>query len=169
MEIAGPEGGGKTEVALRFISEAEKTRVAWIEDRLTIYPCAFLKSQIDLRRVLFVESPESDSGSEILWAANQILRSQVFGIVVIGEGSFTETELRRLQLAAEKSKVSVIMLRGAPSRQGLWPISTQIEVHRTPDRQLSIQVLKHRLISNWGSIPLSGQKAWEKLGLINIG
>src|SRR4051812_38374506 len=40
-EISGPEGGGKTEVLLGFLAENPKARVAWIEERFTVYPCAF--------------------------------------------------------------------------------------------------------------------------------
>src|SRR5689334_18183764 len=61
VEVSGSAGGGKTEVVLRFLSENPETRVAWIEDELTIYPCAFPQNRVGLERVLFVESKPEET------------------------------------------------------------------------------------------------------------
>lgn len=133
-EVCGAPGRGKTEFVLRFLAEHPKNRVAWIEDELTAYPRAFPQHGVGLDRVLFVEG-RSDS----FWAVYQALRSGLFGAVVLrvavnarlsAEG--WSIELRRLQLAAERSRTTTILLSDEPTRQGAWPISLQVEVNR-PD------------------------------------
>ena len=84
MEISGTLGGGKTEVLLRFLRENPTVQVAWIEVGSygggDIYPGAFPEREVGLSRVLFVEP--SNLG-EALWCAQQILKSQIFGAVVL--------------------------------------------------------------------------------------
>lgn len=148
VEVSGSSGGGKTEVVLRFLAENPEARVAWIEDELTIYPCAFPQNRVGLERVLFVESKPS----EVLWTVHQILRSQVFGVVVLRVGaSIDEMALRRLQLAAEKTQTTVILLSEEAARRGTWPIAVQLHAKRSlEERAILLDVLKYR-----------GQKSWQ--------
>ena len=125
-EVSGSMGGGKTELVLRFLAENDDLRVAWIEDRFTVYPAAFPEAGVDLERVLFVEG-ERDA----LWSALQTLRSQVFDVVVLAPAAaLGEMNLRRLQLAAERSGASVIVIADEPTRKGAWPIDLQLHVCR---------------------------------------
>jgi hypothetical protein len=149
VEVSGSDGGGKTEVVLRFLAENPEARVAWIEDELTIYPCAFPQNRVGLERVLFVESKKG----EALWTAHQILRSQVFGVVVlrVAHGLSDEMALRRLQLAAEKTQTTVVILAEEPARRGTWPIAVQLQARRSlEERAILLNVLKYR-----------GQKSWQ--------
>jgi hypothetical protein len=148
VEISGTHGGGKTEVVLRFLAENPDVRVAWIEEELTIYPCAFPQNRVGLERVLFVESKPA----ETLWTVHQILRSQVFGVIVIRMGgACDEMALRRLQLAAEKAQVTVILLAEEAAKKGTWPIAVQLEARRSmEERAILLNVLKYR-----------GQKSWQ--------
>jgi hypothetical protein len=163
VEVSGQAGGGKTEVVLRFLSENPDARVAWIEDELTIYPCAFPQNRVGLERVLFVESrpskghPNEDAGTshrsdETLWTAHQILRSQVFGVVVLRVArALDEMALRRLQLAAEKTQTTLILLTEEAARRGTWPIAVQLHARRSiEERAILLDVLKYR-----------GQKSWQ--------
>ena len=148
VEVSGSSGGGKTEVVLRFLAENPEARVAWIEDELTIYPCAFPQSRVGLERVLFVESRPQ----EIVWTVNQILRSQVFGVVVLRTAAaLDEMTLRRLQLTAEKTQTTVILLTEEAARRGTWPIAVQLHAKRSlEERAILLDVLKYR-----------GQKSWQ--------
>jgi hypothetical protein len=148
-EISGP---GKTEFLVRFLSEHPGLKVAWVESELSVYPYAVYQRNGHLQRILFAEA-----GSNSLWALMQILRSQVFGIIVlssttttlpsqgagggIGQEScqvhFEERTLRAMQLAAEKSQAAVIFLRDEPGDS--WPVSLQIRVERT-----RVEILKRR-------------------------
>ena len=141
VEISGRTGGGKTEVVFRFLAQNPTLRVAWIEEDFTIYPCARPLNRVGLERVLFVDSPPGQA----LWTAHQILRSQVFGVLVLKASCVSEMELRRLQRAAGKSQVTVILLSQEPAKRGTWPISVQLEVWRSPEHVEShLNVLKYK-------------------------
>lgn len=131
-EISGTPGSGKSEFLLRFLAEHASLKTAWIEDQFTAYPCAFPQMGVSLERVLFAEA-----GAESLWTAQQILRSQLFGAVVLSPQTslrINEIQLRRLQLAAKQSNAALILLPEYPTIQGAWPISLQIQYFRRPDR-----------------------------------
>jgi len=118
-------GLGKTEIFVQFLSENPKLRVAWIEDELTIYPCAVAQRGVSLSRVLFIEAHE-----DILWATFQVLRSHLFDCVVLSslKTKIEENNLRRLQLESEKGNAGVFLLTEELHRA--WPIALQINVHR---------------------------------------
>lgn len=157
IEVSGAAGSGKTEITLRFLAENPRLRVAWIESEWTAYPCAFEQHRVSLSRVLFLES-----GHEALWTAHQTVRSGLFGIVVIHVGdasNHSEMALRRLQLAAERSGATVVLLTETPARRGTWPIAVQLRASRSFDvseagDSIALQVLKYR-----------GQRSWQ----LNVG
>jgi len=124
-EVSGEPGSGKTELILNFLSESTQLRVAWIEEEMTIYPCAFPMKGVDLERLLFVEARQ-----EALWATLQVMRSQVFDVVILCVRFIEQGHLRRLQLCAEKTDTSLILLSETPSKKGHWPIAFQINVYR---------------------------------------
>lgn len=140
MELCGP---GKTEVTVQFLAENPSLRVAWVEENLSVNPCAFMQRGVDLNRIFFV-----DAGVEAEWSALQVLRSQLFEVVVLHITTTTaqdsqERVLRRFQLAAEKAGVGVILLAEKP-RQA-WPISLQLLVSRTQwDRTPEVEILRRR-------------------------
>lgn len=141
-ELSGPRGGGKTEAVLRFIAEAgadgRVSRVAWIERDFTVYPCAFPLHQVALERVLFVDAGRDPRHA--LWAAQQVLASQVFGIVVLGLGEAVEDPvvLRRLQLAAEKAQATVVFLSETATATN-WPFRLKARVEPS-----GVTILKSR-------------------------
>ncbi|HAR43952.1 MAG TPA: hypothetical protein DCS07_15170 [Bdellovibrionales bacterium] len=190
-ELAGPLGSGKTEWLLRYLAGKPKLRVAWLEpgsgSGYSSFPTAFPEYGVSLERVLFV-----DCGRQLLWAAHQILKSQTYEVIVLrgdigNQSLLDEMDFRRLQLLAEKSQLSVILLNEKPTQKGAWPIATQLEVARpavTPDLldfevergKPGFQVIKQRPRSIDGAgvggsaaIPTWGQKAWQKLGLLPTG
>lgn len=143
-EVSGPFGSGKTEAVVKFIARHQESlgRVAWIEDRFTAYPTGFLQHGVDLSRMLFIEG-----GAESIWAAHQVLRSQVFGSVILFvrestlSASEPRVELRRLQLSAEQSNACVFLLTHQPRPQGAsWPLALQLQANANTRR---LDVLKH--------------------------
>lgn len=133
-ELSGAHGCGKTDFVLRLIAENPKVHIAWVEDELSIYPCAFEQRGVQLGRVLFAEAQD-----QALWTALQMLRSGIFGIVVVSvspQQQLEQLELRRLQLAAEQVNASVILLSEAPTMHGAWPISLQLEVRKRNLRRI---------------------------------
>lgn len=149
VEITGPAGGGKTEATFRFLAENPKLRVAWIEESMTLYPCAAAQQQMEVQRVLFIESCERSP----VWTVHQILRSQVFGVVVLVPGARARAEIekvgaevayRRLQLEAEKAGATLIVLADEPAREGSWPMTVRLAVTRGEAELPMIEVTKYR-------------------------
>jgi hypothetical protein len=139
-EVCGPWGSGKTEAVLHYLAGRPETRVAWVEERFTAFPRAFSQTGVGLERVLFVEG-----AAETLWTTHQLLRSQLFPVVVLGAEVRTEIELRRLQLDAEKACAALVLLTVKPRSDGAWAIAARFSVCRDPQSGApQISVLKHR-------------------------
>lgn len=131
-------GSGKTEFVLALLAEHPQLKVAWVEENLSIYPVAFLQRNVSLNRVLFVES-----GRETCWCALQALKAQIFQVVVLYAENLKLAELRKIQLAAEKSQALVFWLTARP--QSLWPVSLQVEVRRVArESALEGRILRRR-------------------------
>ena len=144
IEISGVPGSGKTELVLNFLAENPKLRVAWIEKDLSIYPCAFPEQDVDLDRLLFVDPGPRTA----MWCAHQILKSQLFEVIAITEedGALSdENSLRRLQLLAQKSQSTILLLHSEARTEKHWPISMQLEIRRSQNGLPQIEVLKRKL------------------------
>ena len=120
-------GAGKTSAWVEFLREHPQLRVVWLECELSLYPLALLQRDIDLERIFFLDE-KSGSRENFVWALHQILQSHVFDVVTIVNMKFSETELRRWQLLAERSKQIVILLSQEPHAS--WVPALQIEVKR---------------------------------------
>ena len=129
-------GCGKTELVVRLLGENPGLRAAWVEQKFSIFPFAFLQRAVDLERILFVEG-----GVETEWSLLQILKSQAFPVVVAYLEKTDVRTLRRWQLTAEKSGAALVWLTQKP--QSLWPVSLQIRVERS-EADLHVQVLKRK-------------------------
>jgi hypothetical protein len=175
IEMQGAQGSGKTETLMAFLQENPSLQVAWIEVGATIYPCAFSERGVDLSRVLFVEAKDSN---EALWCAQQMIKSQIFGAVVLSQldaapetqvtphtthltrphdprshglrgprsqgEQITEIELRRLQIAAEKSKAMIFFLNEKAIAEDSWPLEVQMKFSRNSNQEIQIEILKAR-------------------------
>jgi hypothetical protein len=127
-EWTGAKGSGKTTRLLRFFAEqlkdAEARPVAWISQSLEALPCALAQTGIQTQDILFLETR---SPSDAHWAAHQCLRSGLFDFLVLECEFSTRTqdrqiELRRLQVEAERTRSTVILLRESPLAEGAWAI-----------------------------------------------
>ncbi len=117
-ELSGPLGCGKTEWLLREVLAQHPTlRIAWIERQSNRYPLCFPQHQVSLERVLFIEA-----GDQGLWSAQQVLRSGIFGFIVLEDVPTDAVSLKKLQLAAEKAESAVILLRETPTPPPNWAL-----------------------------------------------
>lgn len=115
-------GTGKTEFVLAFLREHPTLRVAWIEENFSVYPFGFMQRNVSLDRILFVESGTSDT----LWSVLQVLKSQIFSVVVVYAENLDLMALRKIQLASEKSGSATLWLT-AKSR-ALWPVRRHVRI-----------------------------------------
>jgi hypothetical protein len=98
-------GFGKTELLSVFLREHPELLVAWLEMQITVNPYALWQRGVNVDHMLFIEAH-----SEPLWCVQQILKSQLFQVVVMSGLRFQELELRKLQLLVEKSQSHLILL-----------------------------------------------------------
>jgi hypothetical protein len=144
IEVSGGMGSGKTEAVLRMLSENPTARVGWVEENLTIYPVVFPQSRVKLDRMLFVDATEESEAA--LWSVQRMVASEAFDIVVMTAYDVSELALRRLQLAAERSKTTVILVRDEPSWGATWPLTMQLAVERVHG-ELEVSIVRQRVFS----------------------
>jgi len=127
VELTGP---GKTENVVQFLAENASLRAAWVEQRFSLLPSAFVQRQANLEKIFFIEG-----GMQCAWAASTVLRSQLFPIVVYHAPYGEERELRRFQLLAERSNTTMILLADKPLEERAWPIRLSLA---SRGRELSV-------------------------------
>ena len=133
VEIFGPEGGGKTTIALHILAEAQKAGgiAAFIDAEHALDPRLAASLGVDTAN-LYLSQP--DSGEQAFYILDTLVRSGAFDLVVVdsvaaltpqaeidgkmGEGSnqvglharLMSYALRRLTSAIAKSKTTVIFI-----------------------------------------------------------
>lgn len=100
--LSGPR---RTEAMLTVLAEHRGLRAAWVEERITAYPPALERRGVDLRQLLFVEARR-----DFFWALTQVVRSQLFKVVLVASSLREEgVSLRQLQLASEQAGCAVLL------------------------------------------------------------
>lgn len=139
IEVFGPEGGGKTTLALHILAEAQKNggHVAFIDAEHALDPRLAASIGVDTAN-LYMSQP--DSGEQAFYILDTLVRSGAFDVVVIdsvaaltpqaeidgkmGEGAnqvglharLMSYALRRLTAAISKSNTSVIFINQLRSK-----------------------------------------------------
>jgi hypothetical protein len=101
--ISGDWSSGKTSLALSRLAAVTRAghRAALVDGTGWIYPPALALMDGDLEKILVIQPLEDRS----VWAAEQVLRSGLFALVVLLEPRrLDRAALRRLQLAAERGR-----------------------------------------------------------------
>lgn len=105
-------GSGTREWLFRMFRMHPKTRIAWVEPKLSLFPPAAVQRGIALSRMLFVETER-----EWNWAMLQILRAKFFHFAVTPVGLVpakgTDVFLRKLQIQAERAGTTLFFLSDA--------------------------------------------------------
>ena len=84
VEVCGRVGAGRVRVvgALLAAATARRRAVVWVDPMRRLYPPALAELGVELRRLLLVR-PAEDGRQPWLWAAEQLLRSGCFELVVV--------------------------------------------------------------------------------------
>jgi len=105
-------GSGSREWLFRMFRVHAKTRIVWLEPKLTLFPPAVVQRGVELSRILFLETER-----EWNWALLQALRSKLFHFAVTpadripAKGS--DVFLRKLQIQAERAGTTLFFLSEA--------------------------------------------------------
>lgn len=117
VEISGQDASVQ---AARFLAENRQLPVAWIEEDMKKLPEGAVRAQNpNLKKILFL-----DGGKDSSWAANAMLKSGEFPIVVYRAPYGDIKELRRFRFFARKHNATMILLREEPCFS--WPIGLQL-------------------------------------------
>jgi hypothetical protein len=130
-------GKGKSRLLISFLSENPDLQVVWIEPEISVFPQAMAQRGLDLKRYLFVES-----GQETDWTLLQVLKSQVFQIVVLSDYFPSEGQLKKIHYFSKKSSSAVIFLSKHPHSH--WTLSFQVEVESHNKKEKNVHLLKQK-------------------------
>lgn len=125
--------------ALAALSRAGR-RLAWIAPPHLPYAPALDAAGIALTQILIVRTA---AARDALWAAEQALASAACGAVLIWPNAVKYAELRRLQLAAEKSRALVALFRAPRVANEASPAVLRLALH-TVVGGLAVRILKRR-------------------------
>jgi len=111
------------------------------------FASAFIKEHIDINKLLIVRPPTI---KDTLWATEQALLAECCAAVVSWTGHYdlTVRELRRLQLAAEKTRTWNVLFRHYDCLQQASPSSLRIQLQSSANSQLELHIIKQPL--GWG-------------------
>ena len=115
-------------------------QLAWIAPPYLPYAPALAAAGIALPRVIVVRTQNTQ---EALWAAEQALRSQSCGAVLLWSDTRDHTALRRLQLAAENSRSLAFLFRPPAAGMSASPAALRLSLENT-DGGLAVRILKRR-------------------------
>lgn len=123
-------------------------RVALVAPPHIPFPPAWLAAGVDLRGLVLVQA----SGRDVLWAAEQCLRSGSCGAVLCWPGAVDDRALRRLQVAAETGQTLAFAYRASHDAFNPSPAALRLLLE-APGR---VRVLKCRggVAPDW-AIPLA--------------
>lgn len=135
-------GSGVREWLMDLFVAHEKTRIAWVEPKLSIFPPAIEQRGVPLSRWLFVETEK-----EWNWSLLQILRSKLFQFAVTPIGLIPsrapDAFLRKLQLQAERSGTSLFFLSDEETQ--LFGITHRIRIDaENRGEEVAPQILKRK-------------------------
>ncbi|KUM44487.1 translesion DNA synthesis-associated protein ImuA [Pseudomonas sp. EpS/L25] len=136
--LAGP-GQGELQLlwpTLARLSQAAE-RIALIGPPLSPYPLAWQAAGVALEALVVVRA----KGAEVLWAAEQCLRSGCFGAVLCWPERADDRQLRRLQVAAESGRTLAFALRPAGAQENPSPAALRLQLRAPLER---VHVLKCR-------------------------
>jgi protein ImuA len=107
-EIFGETGQGSWWLGLRALAAVREKAVAIIEPAGTFFAPGAASVGVDLSRLLVLRE---SNRRQALWALERIVKDKSVGATLAHIEGMGETEMRRLQLAAESSGQALILLR----------------------------------------------------------
>lgn len=111
-------------------SEAEPGWIVWISPPLIPYAPALVRHGVAVERMLIVHARRASSrrDDDALWATEQALRSDASAAVLAWLASASNTELRRLQLAAEERRTGLVLFRPVGALSVRSPAALRLKV-----------------------------------------
>ena len=133
------DGHGELQLVLPALAAlaGAHAMVALIDPPYMPFAPAWQRQGVDTAGLAIVDSGNKDS----LWAAEQCLRSGACAAVVLWPRQVSQTQLRRLQVAAESGRSMAFVYRDARCASQASPAAVRVQVNPGPQ---GLQVLKCR-------------------------
>lgn len=145
--IHGTPGCGELSLVMPALARLHHTNSGQAQSRIIMldppwipYPPALHERGLALDKVLLIRT---QNRSESLWACEQVLRGMPGGAVLAWPENISFSELRRLQLAAEKGQKVVFLFRHANAANHSSPAALRLQL-TADDGDLQVRVLKCR-------------------------
>jgi hypothetical protein len=148
IELSGAPGSGRMSLVLSVVAPLTQAGqwVGWIDGERTFYPAAARQLGVDLEHLMLVR-PLPD---QAVWAAEQLIGSGCFPLVVVcGEWVSTQVGMRWSR-AAERGNCSVFIVRARSDRR--IPASVRLTCrgrHMTVTRNRGHQLGKRVPVPHW--------------------
>ncbi len=133
------DGHGELQLVLPALATLADTRhpVALIKPPYVPFPVAWQARGIDPAVLALVNCPAED----VLWAAEQCLRSGACAAVLLWPRRSTHAQLRRLQVAAESGRATGFVFRDARCAAEASPAAVRVRLQPDP---YGLEILKCR-------------------------
>lgn len=126
--------------------------IVWVAPPWVPYAPALTRCGIKLERILLVDPaahPDvqksfARKGAAALWAVEQALRSAATVVVLAWLESATDTQLRRLQLAAEERHCGLMLFRPATALRHRSPAALRVKLSASAGGGTRVDILKCR-------------------------
>lgn len=143
-EIFGETGQGAWWLGLRALAAVREKAVALIEPAGTFFAPGAASVGVDLSRLLVLRE---SNRRQALWALERIAKDKSVGATLAHIEGMGETEMRRLQLAAESSGQALLLLREEQRLSRASWGALRLRVTSEPadsERRIVIQTLRAR-------------------------
>lgn len=142
-EIFGETGCGAWWLGLRALAQVQGKACALVEPTGNFFPPGAACLGADLSRLLVVREPNR---KKALWALERIAREKQVGATLASINNLGDTEVRRLQLAAESSGQALMLLRPPAelSRASWGALRLLARSEPGPGRRIVVEVLRVR-------------------------
>ena len=140
--ITDTDGCGELSLLLPVLARLsqENQWISMIDPPWIPYPSALHGHGLALEKLLLIRTQNRD---ESLWACEQVVRGISGGAVLAWPDSLTFAEVRRLQLAAERTQKNVFLFHGRKAANTSSPAALRLQL-TADDGDLQIRVLKCR-------------------------
>jgi len=108
-EWTGPYRGPLTAICASILGRSTKQNgpILWCSTLIDVYPSGLVSYGLSCEHIVFAKP---DSLKEVLWAAEEGLNTPQLSAVIAEVGTVSTVAYRRLQLAAQKSGVTLFLL-----------------------------------------------------------
>lgn len=127
--------------ALKQLCQQDQRWLVWLNPPHTPSAPALCHWQLPLEQQLVCQ-PKNNA--DLLWTIERCLAANSCCALLCWSDQLNKAQLRRIQLAAEKSQASIFLFRTLKHRQQPSTAALRLSLHSQPGSELQIHILKSR-------------------------